>query len=286
MTIKPARYFLGVIWFLGSLFVSSVNDVISKYLGSSISPYEVMFFRYLFGLITLLPFMLYYGRKTFLTSRPLVHVARGGLLFGGIALWYHALNVVMVTMATVVSFTIPLFVLIFAKIFLGENVNKARWIATIVGLAGVIIVINPVTTSFNAMSGLLVIGSMMFAGLDIINKKFVIKESMFAMLFYSNIVTLLLSIIPAYLEWSTPSLHDLCLFLILGGGANLILFCLLKAFALDDASALAPYRYTELFISAALGYLIFSEIPTIHTVIGAMIIIPATLFVIYNEIRK
>ncbi len=286
MKTNAVNYFLGVFWFIASLFISSLNDVLTKYLGSSINPYEVVFFRYLFGTLTLLPFMLFYGKRTFVTSRPMVHVLRGCLLFGGIALWCHALNVVIVTVATVINFTIPLFVLIFARIFLGENVTLTRWIATIVGLVGIVIVINPISPDFNVMSALLIFGSIMFAGLDVINKKYVIKESMFSMLFYSNIVTLILSIIPAFSNWSMPTTQDLLLLLVLGGGANLILYFLLKSFALIDASAVAPYRYVELLISASLAYMIFGEVPTMHTLIGAAVIIPSTLFVIYNEIKK
>ena len=246
MKINHVNYFLGVFWFIASLFISSLNDVLTKYLGSSINPYEVVFFRYLFGTLTLLPFMMYYGKRTFVTSRPMVHVLRGCLLFGGIALWCHALNVVTVTAATVINFTIPLFVLIFARIFLGENVTLTRWVATIIGLIGIIVVINPISDDFNVMSASLIFGSIMFAGLDVINKKYVIKESMFSMLFYSNIVTLALSSVPAFYNWSFPSTQDLLLLLVLGGGANLILYFLLKSFALIDASAVAPYRYVEL----------------------------------------
>jgi S-adenosylmethionine uptake transporter len=286
MKINYINYFIGIFWFIASLFISSLNDILTKYLGNSINPYEIVFFRYLFGTLTLLPFMIFYGKSTFVTSRPMVHILRGFLLFGGIALWCHALNVVIVTVATVINFTIPLFVLIFARIFLRENVTLNRWMATIVGLIGIIVVINPISPNFNIMSGLLIFGSIMFACLDVINKKYVIKESMFSMLFYSNIVTLILSTGPAFYNWSVPATQDLLLLLVLGGGANLILYFLLKSFALIDASAVAPYRYIELLISASLAYLIFNEIPTPHTLIGAAIIIPSTLFVIYNEIKK
>ncbi len=286
METKSLNYFIGILWFVVSLFVSSINDVLTKHLGNSIGPYQVVFLRYLFGIITLLPFMLFHGKQSFVTSRPMVHITRGVLLFGGITLWCHALNVVIVTVATVINFTIPLFVLILARLFLGENVTISRWVATIVGLLGVIIIINPVSPNFNSMSALLVVGSIMFACLDIINKKYVIKESMFSMLFFSNLVTLILSAIPAFSEWITPSINNLLLLLLLGGGANLILYFLLKSFALVEASAVAPYRYIELLISASLGYIIFNETPTMSTIIGALIIMPCTLFVIYNEIKK
>ena len=68
--------------------------------------------------------------------------------------------------------------------------------------------------------------------------------------------------------------------MVLGVGSNLILFCLLKAFYLVKVSSVAPFRYLELLISIALGYLVFSELPPIHTYIGALIIIPSSLYIV------
>jgi len=73
---------------------------------------------------------------------------------------------------------------------------------------------------------------------------------------------------------------------LLGSGANFLLYCLLKGFALVDASILAPFRYVELMFSALLGFLVFAEIPAASTVIGAIVIIPSTLYVVYFEAKK
>ena len=119
--------------------------------------------------------------------------------------------------------------------------------------------------------------------LDIINKKYVIKESMISMLFYSALVTSLISIPPSIVYWQTPEYSELVLLFALGAGGSLILFFLLKAFSLVYATAIAPYRYLELLFSAAAGYIIFNEFPENSTLYGALIIIPATLFIIYSE---
>ena len=81
---------------------------------------------------------------------------------------------------------------------------------------------------------------------------------------------------------------SLCLVLlfILGASANLILFFLLKAFAVADATALAPYRYFELVVSASIAYLVFQEIPTEATILGSIVVIPSTLFIIYSEKKQ
>jgi S-adenosylmethionine uptake transporter len=136
---------------------------------------------------------------------------------------------------------------------------------------------------FNPQNLILVFAALMFASLDILNKKFISKESMINMLFYSSLFTAALSFPLSLYNWKSPLNYELALFLLLGVGANLILFCLLKAFRILDASAVAPYRYLELIISGATGYLFFGETITKSTIYGAIIIIPATLFIIYSE---
>ena len=112
MDSKLRVYFVGVSWFILSLVSSAINDVISKYAAMRLHSYEITFFRFMLGTITLLPFVFYYGVSTLKTSRPTVHFIRGLLLFLGIAAWTYGLTIAAVTTATVVSFIIPIFVLV------------------------------------------------------------------------------------------------------------------------------------------------------------------------------
>lgn len=286
MDIRLRSYFIGVAWFVLSLFSSSINDVITKYAGIRLHSYEITFFRFMFGTMTLLPFIMYYGISTLKTSRPTVHFLRGLLLFLGICGWTYGLTLVLVTTATVVSFTIPIFVLILGVFFLNESVIWQRWVVTLVAFMGLVINLAPNAEDFNPEVLIFVVSAMAFAILDIINKKFVIQESMISMLFYSAIVTALFALPFALPYWITPTIEELILLFILGGSANLILFFLLKAFAATDITALAPYRYFELVVSAIIAYIVFNEIPTEATLLGALIIIPSTLFIIYSEKKE
>ncbi|MCC8467273.1 MAG: DMT family transporter [Rickettsia endosymbiont of Eriopis connexa] len=276
-------YLTGIGWFLLSLVSSSANDVISKYLGTRLHSFEVAFFRFFCSSIVLLPFVFYYGNNTLKTSRPFVHILRGLLLFFGMTSWTYGLTIVPVTTATVVSFSIPLFTLILAVFFLNENIIWQRWVVTVVGFIGLVVTLKPHAEDFNPEILYFVLAAISFAMLDIINKKFVIKESMISMLFYSAIVTAIVSLPVALQYWLTPSSFELALLFVLGSSGSLILFFLLKAFSMVDATATAPYRYLELVISAIAAYFIFNEFPDKSTLHGAVIIIPATLFIIYSE---
>lgn len=279
-------YAIGIGWFILSLVSSALNDVIAKYVGTDLSSMQVTFLRCFFSFITLLPFIFYYGIDTIKTHHPFVQISRGVLFFFGIASWIYGLGVVPVSTATALSFSTPLFVLVFAYFFLDEKIIWQRWVATIIGFIGILITLHIHEGDFDYKSLIFVFAAAAFASLDIINKKFVIKESMLCMLFYSAIVTTLLSLPPALAEWNPVTIHQLLLLFILGCSANLILFFLLKAFSLVDATAVAPYRYFELVVSATLAYFVFGEIPHQSTVYGIAILIPTTLFIAWSETQN
>ena len=283
---NASRYIIGVLWFVLSLIISIFNDVFMKHLGNNLHSIEITFFRFLFGTLSLLPVMLCVGKKSFKTSRIGIHFFRGALLFAGIALWCYGLSIVPLAMATTLNFTIPLITLVLAIFFLREKVGWVRWVATVVGFLGVIIVIEPNSANFNVLSLLILLSAGMFAGLDIMNKKFVVKESMLAMLFYTALLTMFFAAIPTIVVWKAPTMRELSILLCVGCSANLLLYCLLKGFSYVDASALAPFRYVELMLSAGLGFLVFAEIPSKSTILGSAIIVPSTFLVVWMETRR
>jgi S-adenosylmethionine uptake transporter len=285
MNIK--NYTLGITWFILHLFCSTTNDLISKYVGGNLHSFEISFFRFFFSALGLIPFILYQGASSIKSYNLFIHFIRGALLFLGISAWTYGLSFTHVSTATVISFSIPIFTLVMATFFLEEKILWQRWLVTIIGFIGIVITLKPNASDFNPEVLIFVVAAISFAALDIINKKFVIQESMISMMFYSSAITAALSIMPAVYYWQTPTWHDLLLLFILGAiSANLILFFILKAFTLVDATAIAPYRYLELIISSSASYLIFGDLPPKTTLYGALILIPSTLFVIYSENKE
>ena len=277
---------VGIIWFILSLIISSLNDTISRYLSIEISALQTSFFRFFFGVLSLIPFIFFKGLKSIKTSRPLIHFIRGAFLAVAIFLWIKGLGSAQVVIATIISFTIPIFTLVIAPIFLKEQVSIKLWIFTIFGLIGIIITLNPYHISFNTDMLFLVIAAILFATLDIINKKYIIKESILSMLLYSSVITTFLLLIPILIHiknWKIPEIVDLMYLICLGIGSNLILFCLLKSFCLVKVSSIASFRYLELLISIILSYFIFNEVPTRHIYIGAFIIICSSLYIILQN---
>jgi S-adenosylmethionine uptake transporter len=284
MIMNNNKYLTGISWFILSLIVSVINDSISKYAGLRLPSIEITFFRFLFGTIILAPLILYYGMSSIRPKNFPVQIARGAILFAGMSSWAYGLTIAPIALATVISFTIPLFVLVLASFFLQENITWKKWIATIFGFLGIVVIIEP-QNNFDINLFWFLFAAALFASLDIVNKKFVLQETMLTMLFYSAIVTTILTIIPTIYVWETPTIQELFMLFFLGIGANFILFCLLKSFSSVDASDVAPYRYLELLFSLIIGAIFFEEFPNANVWFGAVIIIPSTLFIAWSSSR-
>jgi len=285
MTLKT--YILGVAWFLLHIICGATNDIISKFLSSSLNSFEIAFFRFIFSAIGVLPFVIYQGKSALKTSNFFIHIIRGILLFGAMTAWIYGLSMINVTTATVIGFSIPIFNLSLAAIFLNERISWQRFCATIFGFIGVAITLYPYLKEFHTQILVTVLSAMSFAALDIINKKFVQEESLTSMKFYSCAITAILSIPPAVAYWKMPAWQDLALLFFLGAiSANLMLFFLLKAFSLIDATSVGPYRYLEILISFAGSYFVFNQIPPQSTWYGGIIIILSACFILYADTKN
>lgn len=280
------NYIIGVSWFLLSVCVCQLNDVLQKYLSSGIHPIQVTFLRFLFAVMSLLPIMCYKGKQSFYTARPFLHFLRGGFLFLAVVSWCFGLKFATMPLVVVIGFSMPVFLLILARIFLKEKISGLRWTVTLLTFLGILIAWNPFAEAVNLGVLVLIFAELFFASLDILNKKLATKETLLAMLFYTALFTLLFAAIPAFFLWHSLNFWEWCCSACLGIGANLLLLFLLKAFRHIDASVTANYRYFELVLAMLTGYFIFGELPSFSTLLSAAIIIPSTLILGFYESRQ
>lgn len=287
-TNSRMHYLIGILWFTVSLLVCETNDVVMKYLHGSLSPMQIVFGRFFFGTIIILPFVLRNGIASLKSQCLGANFTRGLLLFSGMLIWCYGLKFAKLNVACLLNFTTPMFTLILASIFLKERIGFTRMIITIFGFLGVAIVLQPSSNDFNVFGSLLfLVAALFFAGLDILNKKLITLESTLCTLFYTSCFTAAFAFIPALLSWNNiDSYKDILLLLWLGIGANLLLFCILKAFEKIDVSATAPFRYVELMLACLFGYVFFDESISRNTIIGSIIIIPSVIFLVKKEIQK
>lgn len=282
-------YAQGVFWIVLVNFISNTNDILMRLLGAHLPSMQIAFFRFFFAVLWLLPIMWWRGHASFKTACLKLHVARALIGFAAVTCWCLGVKAVPLTLVSTIALTVPLFVLPMAVLFLKESVGWQRVVATVIGFVGVLIVLVPADQGWagiNYGALILIVAAVLFAISDILNKKMIAYEQPLTMLFYFALGTSLAGIVPAYWVWQTPTAIELVYLLGLGLGGNLILYCLLKAFAAVDVSALAPYRYLELLFAALFGYILFDEFITFFTLLGAIIIIPSTFALAYFEMHQ
>lgn len=286
MFLRNNTVFLGIVWFVLSLFIGIANDSITKYLSKNISINQIVFMRFLFSFITLIPAVLLTGVNQLKTNYVKLHIIRGLLLFIAVSLWSASFKYIPITTVTAIGFTMPLYVLILSAIFLKERVGMNRLLATVVGFIGVFLVLRPETTDAYFALIFLTLAALFFASLDIINKKYISTESTLSMMFYSALITTTLGGVNVISELKSLGYIQFVLLFLLGSGANLLLYCLLQAFKYVDASFLSPFRYLELVFSIMFGYVLFHEVVSLNVLLGAVVIIFSVIFVTYNERYK
>ena len=282
MSLKS--YVIAVIWFMCSIVSSVANDAISKYV--ELHFFQITFFRFFFGSLVLVFVVKFYNKEQLFSNNLAIHIVRGILLFIATILWTYGLSLFPLTSATIISFCIPIFVLVLSIFFLNENFSWHRWGAVLIGLFGLVIALPIHSNLFELQECIFLVSAIVFALLDVINKKVVTQIALVPMILYSSLTIVTLSFVPMILFWQTPSFNELLLLLILGINSNLVLFFLLKAYLLCDISALAPYRYLELFLSAIIAYILFQETPTSNIFYGGAIIILSTILIVYLEKKK
>ena len=112
----------------------------------------MVFLRFSAAALVLLPVLFFQGRKAFKSARLSMHAGRGLLLALGIGLWCFGLNLMPFASCVVINNTMPFFKMLFAQLILGEKVGKNRWLASLAGFIGCLIVFNPTAATFKPQS--------------------------------------------------------------------------------------------------------------------------------------
>jgi drug/metabolite transporter (DMT)-like permease len=272
----------GALWIVLSASFFAVQGLVVKLLGQRLDSFQIAFFRCVFGLIAILPFL--YGTTSFfMTGRIGTHIARALVGVGGTFCGFYALTHLPLATATAISFTRPLFLILLALLFLGEMVRWQRWIATIVGFLGVLIVLRPGTDTFDPAMLVALAGALFVSEVSVLVKKLSGTERNVTILFYFASITTLVSAVPAAFVWQDPIGAEWLLLALIGILSSLAQYTMLRALRVGEATAVMPFDYARLPFAGVLGYLFFAEVPDGWTLVGIAVLVGATLYIARHE---
>ncbi|MCC6946698.1 MAG: DMT family transporter [Bradyrhizobiaceae bacterium] len=284
---------LGIGLVLASTFAFTLMSALVRYLGQSVPIGEVVFTRSFFALIPLLLWMAWRGQLAsgLRTSNPRAHFFRSAVGAFAMFLNFWALTLLPLADVTAIGFTMPLFSVVLAAIFLGEVVRVRRWTAVVVGLLGVLVMLWPHigaqprgdSSMFGALLALM--GALVVAVAMTQVRHLSRTETTSSLVFYFSIVCTLAGLATLPWGWVVPTPWQLVLMIGSGffGGMGQILIT--ESYRHADASVVAPFSYSSMIYAVAIGYFWFSEVPQAIVLLGAAIVIAAGLFVIWREQR-
>ena len=281
---RADRPFKGIALILASTVFLGTSDVTAKYLSATLPSIEIAWIRFLVFALIMSPAMVpgspLYALQS---SRPGLQLLRGAALVGSSLFFISGLRFLPIAEASATGFVAPLFVTALSIIFLGEKVGMRRWIATAVGLVGVIIILRPGTGAFHPAAFFPLVSALAWACTLIMTRMMSGSDRAITTMTYSAVAGLCILSAMVPFVWVTPTWHDIMFGVLIGVASTAGQWIVVLAFRYADASVLAPFSYTQLLWVSILGFLVFGEVPDIWTITGAAFIVASGLYTAHRE---
>ncbi|GGL55992.1 DMT family transporter [Wenxinia marina] len=288
--MNPLR---GIILKILSVCIFVAMQSLIKVTREHVPPGETVFFRSFFAIPVIVAWLAWRGELSsgLRTSNPMGHVWRGFVGTLAMGSGFAGLGLLPLPEVTAIGYAAPLLVVIFAAMFLGEEVRLFRLTTVVLGLIGVLIVLSPRLTSTGGaldqretLGAVIVLAGAVFAALaQVFVRRMVATESTAAIVFWFSVTASVLSLVTLYWGWVVPTPAETGMLILagLGGGVGQIL--LTSSYRQADASLIAPFEYVSMLLAIAVGFAVFGEVPTGTMLLGASIVVFAGVLIIWRE---
>lgn len=276
----------GYIFTLVAIFIFAIQDGVSKHLGSLYPPAFISVIRFwAFAAFAIMMAARSNGgvRAAASTKRPLLQVLRGVVLAGQILIVIKSFTLVGLAHSQAIFAATPLFVALLSVPLLGEKVGWRRWTAIIIGLVGVLIILEPDASGIDPVLLVPLAAAAVFS-LYVIATRYVSRDDdAMTSFFYTGVAGAVALTFVGPFYWTALAPIDwgwMLLLCITGMSSH---YFLIRAYDLLDASAVQPLTYLQLVLAAIMGVTIFGEHLTLNMVIGSVIVVAAGIFTIWRE---
>ncbi|MES3002605.1 MAG: DMT family transporter [Pseudomonadota bacterium] len=276
----------GLMWAtVAGILFANLNSIM-RGLTIELSPFQTQFLRYVFGLVVMLPLVVRAGLAAYRPKSIRGQFLRGGIHTIALCMWFTAIPHIGLADTTAIGFTGPIFIMIGAALVLGETMRWERWLAALIGFAGVLIVVAPkLAATGGGYSLLMLASSPVFAASFLITKSLTRYERAEVIVLWQSITILLLSFPLAVMNWHTPTAWHWFLFLVCGLLGSVGHYCMARSFSIADISATQSVKFLDLVWASLLGWIVFEDTPSRSTLIGGVVICASTIWIAQREAR-
>jgi len=270
-----------------AVFAFAAMDAAAKWLTSGFSVVEIAVLSRLISPFFALGVAQHQGGLATLKTRKFGwHFARAAANGATLLTFFGALNFLPLADTVAITFVSPLIMCALAVPMLKEHVGPRRWIAIVIGFAGVIVITQPSGAGFG-LGAVLALGAAFGDALGInITRRMSTTESSHSMLFWSSVILIVAFGAALPFAWTTPGAHDWVVIAVLALSGSVAQFSLAQAFRYGEVSLLAPLEYGALIWAVIFGYVFWDELPTLTVLGGVAIIIASSAYVAHREARE
>jgi drug/metabolite transporter (DMT)-like permease len=291
---------IGAAWGVGAAAAHSFVPIAVRLL-DHMPAIELVLFRNIIGLTILLSIIGWRGTRFWQTNRLGFHLQRNLANFAGMWLWFAGLAFLPIAKAVALHFTVPLMVVVLAVIFLKERPGITRLTCTLIGFAGVLVILRPGAVPIGPAAFLVLGSALSYAGVAIYTRSLGKTDHPTTTTFYYQFtLTIFASVsmlagwliatnipdtgIPLdWFIWVTPTFVDIPGLLLLAISGTIAPYCLVRAFVHAEATIIEPIEYLRLPITAFVAYLVFDQTTDIWVWVGATVIAGSTYYMTRHE---
>ncbi|SFK16511.1 DMT family transporter [Bradyrhizobium sp. Gha] len=277
---------IAALWMLASGALLSACGVIIRIVATNIHPFELTFFRNLFGLIVVFPWLSRAGVASLRTSRTSLYAFRACSSLVSMLTFFYGVTILPLLTVSAIDFTTPIFVAIGAALFLRERLSVHRVLAIAACLVGVALIARVDSGLFDYRVLILLV-SAISGGATIVSIRSLSRtEKPEVIVTYFVALLVPLSFVPAVFVWRWPPLQFIPHIVLIGVLGTLGQLCSTRAYSRAEATALASFEYVRLLYAAGLGYALFGEIPSWAALLGAAAIVLGISSLLYGEMLR
>jgi drug/metabolite transporter (DMT)-like permease len=258
--------------------------VFARQVSDQIHVFEIVFFRSIFGLLFMTPWMMRRGLGVLrIKKRPGILTLRASLAFFGSAAFFYAATLMPLADVTSIIFIRPIIATIAAIIFLHEVVRLRRWTAIFVGMIGALIIVRPGFAEVNIGVAFAMV-TVFTLTWNTINLKFLVRdENSDALAIWHMVIMVPLGGIACIFVWTMPTLENLFWMFLIGVFEMTSQRCMSRGYKAADTTVLMAFSFLRLPVAAFLGFVLFGEEPEVWVWVGAAIIAASSLYVAHRE---
>jgi S-adenosylmethionine uptake transporter len=269
---------LGIVLYLAGVGLFALNDALGKWLVADYGVGQLMLLRSIGAGVVLAPMILSLRVKVIDTRRPWLQGLRVLCAAVDTFAFYYATRTMPLADVMTFYMATPLITTALSALLLGENVERFRWIAVLIGFVGVLIALRPSPHMFSWGAPVALFGATTFALSQTLTRE-LRGIHWLPLVFWQFVGGGLIGAATVPWVWTTPGLFDLGLMFLVGVVAMACFICIVRALALAPASVLAPLQYSAILWAAIMGWLVWRDAPTLPIIVGNAVIIGSGLYV-------